>query len=445
MGDFLLKILKPSDVDFSKSSMVDIAGKVFFYKDRVFRAIYSEQFARIYSELLSGDWINQAFQAGLVKTWISNDFSMESAYLTLEHEYIPFETHPAECTSYMHWLSAKTMMQVNLELVKHGFLLKDAHPWNLMFKTGHPKFIDFGSVIKTEQLPRGWIDEFRKYFGVPIWLSSHNWSDFSLEYRRQHATGFGLKLFEKDLFKKIIFRPLSKLNKYSSDSEKVFSRINAWLEKHKPADVKQEKWAVYPQFELSNDPLTPVTPKQKFVFEILSENKPKKVLDSASNKGYYSEMAARLGSHVIAFDYEEYCVNECLGLAQAKRLNITPVIMDFRLPTPPYGFGLFYGSAYDRFKSDVVLALGLAHHMCITQRLPVNVFCEICMAYADEGIIFEYVDPTDKHVSKWQLPIPINYSLKGFKTFISKKFPNAVYSDKITDDGTCRTMAYFYK
>jgi hypothetical protein len=194
----------------------------------------------------------------------------------------------------------------------------------------------------------------------------------------------------------------------------------------------------------SSDPLEPSTPKQRFVFDILSSTRPDKVLDCATNKGYYAEMAARLGASVAAFDYEEFCVDECLSAAQEKQLDITPALMDFRRPTPSSGAALSYGSAYERFRSNLVLALGLCHHICIKQSLPVQMFCDICMQYATDGIVLEYVDPTDMHVAAWKRPTPLDYSLEGFRRYFAKRFPRHKSVD-IVGDGLARTMIHFFR
>lgn len=438
-------ILNEEDVTFSPVSIVDEAGKVFFYNDRVFRAIYSKELADLYVALLSKEWIKEIFDSGLIKTWICEDIKLEGAQLVLEHQKIPFETYPSECTSYMHWLAAKAMINVNLKLTKHGYILKDSHPWNLMFYKGDSKYIDFGSIIRTKEVSYSWLHEFIRYFGVPIWLASTKWKRFALEYRRQHLVGFGLEFFELSLLKKLLFRPLNKIFfGYASTPNTFFSELDKWLDKHKPVNTNKEYWADYMQSHNAEDPLLPKTIKQRFVYDVLNQEKPKKVLDCAANKGYYAEMAARLGASVAAFDYEEFCVDACQKLAQTKDLDITPVVMDFKLPTPNYGIGLCGGSAFDRFQSDIVLALGLAHHLCITQGLPVKAFCDICLRYANKGVLLEYVDPSDKHVMSWNMPIPRDYSLEGFIKYFHSRFPKIKQGEKITDDGICRIFIYFH-
>lgn len=439
-----MKYLIPSEVVFSKASMVDNFGKIFFYEGRIFRAIYTDESAALGKYILNEPWIDDAFKAGLVKTWIPTDISMQGTKLILEHQYIPFAMHPAECTPYMHWLMAKTTVQLNKILCQHGLLLKDSHPWNLMFNHGCPQFIDFGSIIQSDNVGSGWLDEFRRYFAVPIWLAFRGKKILANEYRRQHLTGFGLLFFDASILKNTIFRSLMRNGKYSGTPVRFFDGLDIWLERHAPTVATTDYWATYKQSGDLSDPLTPMTPKHQFVYDILTLERPEKVLDCASNKGFYSELAAGLGASVAAFDYEEFCVDRCLERAQSKHLDITPVLMDFRHPSPPSGLGLLVDGSYQRFHSDIVLALGLGHHLCITQGLPVQVFCEICMNYASRGVIFEYVDPTDKHVASWNKPAPSDYSLESFTHKFSAKFPNHRYSKKLTTDGINRTIAYFF-
>ncbi|EKD59247.1 MAG: hypothetical protein ACD_55C00099G0004 [uncultured bacterium] len=431
------------DIEFAPTSVMDRAGKVFFHGNRVYRAILSREDAEIYRDLLRREWINEVFSQGLVRTWVSDDMLLPGSFLTLEHEHIPFETHPAENTSYMHWLSAKTLVRVCLALSEKGFLLKDAHPWNVMFKMGSPVIIDFGSIVKSGRVSQGWLDEFRRYFAAPVWLAHTRWHRYAAEYRRQHGAGFAINAFESRLPARTIFRGLNLLSRYLDAPTEFFSRLDCWLDKHKPVTVGKEVWADYQQSGASSDHLAPDSPKQLFVLDILKGERPLKVLDFAANKGYYSVLAARLGASVVACDYEPYCVDYCLSLAQEQKLPITPALLDFSRPTPCYGIGLYGRNSYQRFRSDVVLALGLVHHVCLRQRIPVEVFCDICLEYADKGVILEYVDAADKHVASWNVPIPADYSIEGLTKFFSRKFPVLVMSQPITTDGLNRVMMYF--
>jgi len=434
--------IKQSEICFASGSVVDNVGKVFFYDSRVYRAIYCESIAHEYRKLLAEDWFMDVFRAGLVDTEVS-DVHLENAFLTLKHKKLSFFTHPVESTAQQHWEAAFTLVRINKELVKHGYVTKDSHPWNFMMDRGEPKFVDFGSIVPVDTIPNHWLNEFRRYFAVPLWLASRGWLDFALEYRRQHVFGFGIKLFDSGLLKKAIFHSLMKIDAFREDPEKFFSKLELWLCSHRPKKINTGNWSNYAQYTVSTSPLNPILPKQRFVYSVLDKERPVSVLDCAANKGYYSEMAARLGASVVSFDYEENCVNECNELAKNNRLDITSVLMDFRYPTPPFAMGLIFGSSYQRLKSDIVIAIGLVHHICIMQELPVSVFCNICMEYAISGLIFEYVDPDDCHVKSWNRPTPPDYSLEEFIKLFSAKFIYIYSSQWIEDENTKRKIIYF--
>jgi hypothetical protein len=390
-----MKILSENEVKFCKISAFDDAGKVFFYNNRVFRAIYNEKTAIF------------------------------------------------EWTSKMLWLAAKSMIKINQKLGQHGYLLKDSHPWNIMFHLGYPIFIDFGSLIESTFFSSAWIDEFIRYFGVSLLLSNSLFHELSIEYRREHTMGIGINFFDNKLIKILFFNSFKNSLKSINNIDKFLYKVDQWIDNHKPVLPKKEYWNDYNQIHKSMNPLKPTEEKQIFVYEKLTQIKPSTVLDCATNKGYYAEMAATLGASVVAFDYEEFCVDQCLHIAQNKKLNITPVIMNFKLPTPNYGIGLLGDNAFFRFRSDIVLALGIIHHMCISQNLPVNIFCDICSNYALKGLILEFVEPEDIHVSKWNLPTPSNYSCDYICQYLTVKFPFHEIKE-INKDGVQRKLIYFH-
>lgn len=439
------KLLKKNDLTFVEKSIADPAGRVFFYEGRILRAVFDEITAEMYIDFLNKNWINEVFDSGLIKTWICDDLKIEGVPLILEHEKVSFDLHPSEYSSYMFWIATKQVVSVSLTLSKYGYHLKDGHPWNLMFQKGQPKFIDFGSIVQADKVSQHWVHEFRKYFAVPVWLASTRWNSLAKEYRREHTHGFGLDFFEKVRLGRILLNSYDRLAKNDNKPSIFFSKLAEWVDSHPPRAAKKEYWSDYEQLHNTEDPQKSVIPKQRFVFDILKKERPKKVLDCASNKGYYAEMAAGLGASVIAFDYEEFCVDACFRTARDKKLDITPALMDFGRPTPNYGMGLAGKSSFERFESDIVLALGICHHLCITQRLLVKAFCEICMKYADKGIIFGYVDPADKHVAAWNAKIPQDYSLDSFIRYFSNKFPKLSHIENIDNDGSRRSLVYLHR
>jgi hypothetical protein len=436
--------LAERELTFATNSIVDPVGRVFLHGGRVFRAIAGEADASFYRRLLAEQWIGDAFEAGLVRTWIPKDVEIDGAALVLEHERIPFTVFPAEFTSEMLWHSAKTLADVATVLARHGVFIKDAHPWNVLFAKGKASYVDFGSIQVSEIPRREWLDEFRRYFAVPLWLASNRMSGLAQEYRREHGRGFGLRLFNLAPLRWPLALSLPRIGR-RSEPVAFFERVRAWVERHRPVRSRKERWASYEQSGHGPDPLKPTTEKQRFVYDVLTSTRPATVLDCAANKGLFSEMAARLGASVVAFDYEEYCVDECFRLARHHDLDITPAVMDFRFPTAPSGWGLSYPSSFERFRAEIVLALGLVHHLCIAQRVPVRLFCEACLAYSTAGIVLEYVDPTDMHIAMWKMTPPADYSVEGFSRYLSTKYPHRNMAAWTSPEGINRTLLFFHR
>jgi hypothetical protein len=446
-----LEFIKDDDVVFEKLSMWDRDAKVFYHGGEIFRAIYSRERAKLYTDLLNEEWFTQLFNIGLIKTSISKKFQLENAVIILQHETVPFHTTPGEWTSKMLWMAAKTMTRINLELSRHGYLLKDGHSWNLGFLKGVPVFIDFGSIEKMSCVSGYIISGIKQYFAVPIWMVKNRisnrkrWRKIALEYRKEHVTGVGHHIFNNRYFDNLFFWSFGRIAKHANDPPRFFSKFDLWLNEHEP-DASEGDWSYYDQVQNSMDPLQPITQKQKFVHSVLSRQRPLKVLDCAANKGYFSKMAALLGSSVVAFDYDESCVDECQTMAEREGLDITPTIMDFKYPTPSFGEGLNGGSAFKRFSSDIVVALSLMHHLCVTQGISTKLFCDICMRYAKKGVILDFPDPQDKHANGLikQSGFPQkDYCLNDVRRYFSAKF-SKVEIEKMDAEGCIRTYMYFH-
>ena len=423
--------------------LFDQSGRIYVTNNKVYRLIEDKATIKNYKNLLSSPHLEDLFAVGLIRTKIDESLST-TELLVLEHEKIPFILHPCEYTNQMFWSAAVMFIKLNLELTKLGFVTHDSHPWNITFIGNRPVFYDFGSIVRREKISKSWLNEFFTYYIVPIWLAnlSKRTYNFSKEYRRENGTGFGIRFFKFQKLRKLLFRKFWRTSNFRYNPKILFNDILSWLQKHQPLNARPEYWSNY--YELSDPDYTrPKSIKQNFVFKILSDNKPHKVLDLASNKGYYSFMAAHLGAKVMAFDYEEELVNHLFENCPYEDL-VTMAQMNFERPTPALGPGFYSENSFLRYKSDIVLALGLIHHICITQQVPVYLFCQTCAKYASKGLILEFVDPNDKHVVNWKKPIPKDYSIIKISDYLKDKFPNFLVSEIENEDGLNRTYLYYY-
>src|SRR5690606_4197899 len=120
-----------------------------------------------------------------------------SEKLILEHLKVPFILNPCEYTNEMYWETAVMFIKLSRQLYKNYQLLtSDAHPWNMSYFNSKPIFFDFSSLYKGNNISLQWIEEFERYFAVPIKLASFSKTTYpySLEYRREHILGIGKSL-----------------------------------------------------------------------------------------------------------------------------------------------------------------------------------------------------------------------------------------------------------
>ena len=168
-------------------------GRVFFWKNRVFRAVkreYSDQCR----DLFTCGLIAKLIEVDLIPdSWIT-DFSLDGYDMVLESKNISVTTFPQEWTFSMLKDAAIAVLQVNIISAKFGYQTLDCHGFNILFDGCNPKFIDLGSFVKIINPNRNWAayDEFiRCYYHVLlIWskgkfylanriLSDNNWKRFS--------------------------------------------------------------------------------------------------------------------------------------------------------------------------------------------------------------------------------------------------------------------------
>jgi hypothetical protein len=167
------------------------------------------------------------------------------------------------------------------------------------------------------------------------------------------------------------------------------------------------------------------TAKQRNLHHILSELKPYSVLDIGSNTGWYSKLAASLGSQVVAFDTDESCITQLYDEARNKDLAILPLVMDFTKPTPSRGLASHWAiAATERFQCDMVLALALVHHIVLERRLNFDQIVEGLALFSKRWVVVEFVPREDQDMGQHGLHRLSWYTLDNFIDALKKRFHN---------------------
>jgi SAM-dependent methyltransferase len=137
-------------------------------------------------------------------------------------------------------------------------------------------------------------------------------------------------------------------------------------------------------------------PKQKAVHGILAEKQPRSVLDLGANTGWYSVLAASLGASVIALEEDESCVDILYGRAKRQGLAILALKGSFADLTAE--IHPMYRAGAERLGADLVLVLGLVHHLVLGEGRSIEDVFDVLAKLATKTLVLEFVSLDDEKV-----------------------------------------------
>jgi len=136
--------------------------------------------------------------------------------------------------------------------------------------------------------------------------------------------------------------------------------------------------------------------KELNIHEIVSKLNPETVLDIGANTGWFSLMLAHNGASVISFDRDEESINQLYSYLHKESADVLPLIMDIRQPSPTYELNIgTITAAMDRFKCELVIALGIIHHMVHNQGLSLEHLAHTLNMFTRKYLLLEFAPSND--------------------------------------------------
>ena len=413
-------MLIPRDgVQMDKRSFFDDSGRLFWWKEGLYRGIAPED-AEFFRSLFGESPLE-----GVVNTTVT-DLELPPFGLVLQHQVLPFVTYPYEWSPTMLKDAALHVIRLQIELSKRSLTLKDAHGWNVLFQGPIPVQVDVGSIAPHPGGTWQAAEEFRRFFLNPLRLYARNCNRVA----RTLLMDFDLGVTEADVHRlgitTLANRALRKsravAERRATTSGKADPRIKELVNLQKRVEAARVappkgEWSDYydetfPSFQPTSGQWTE---KHRGVHSILSRLRPERVFDIGSNTGWFAELAADLGSHVIAGDPDEAAVDALYLRTKSTGKSIVPIVFDIRRPTPAQGMGYsWFTAATSRFNSDMVTALGLVHHLVFKANLKLDVIAEELCSYSSRWLIVEFIPPDDQFVRERAPEKKPWYSLEGF-------------------------------
>jgi SAM-dependent methyltransferase len=407
----------------------------FVVKDqgRILRAVAQGKAAQTRA-LLAAPWMTRLMADGHIPQTAELEgpppaLGTSQAWAWLEHEEVPFPCFPHEITALQLYDAGCLTLKLAREAAAHGWVLKDASAWNVLFSRGKPVFVDFLSF--DAQAPTGtWIayGQFVRHFLLPLMLYRHlgltpaelfltnrdgippeRAADLLSRSRLLSPMGLELVLLPKWLSgsgsRLIAGESAGKTRRFAPEVARAvllrtLRRLQGLLDRLKPETARlRSTWASYEE-ERAHYSEPDLVAKREFVRAHLGDSA--SVLDLGANAGEFSLLAAERGAEVVAADADHAALLRLYARLRADALvearAVTPLVLNIARPTPAIGWenrevASFLERATGRF--DCVLVLGLLHHLLVSERASLPMLLDLLARLEPRRIILEWVDPRD--------------------------------------------------
>ena len=422
------------------ASFRDPAGSVLRYGERVLRVVNPIGVADLSAFLASAS--GQKLMAGgkvvatrelnpeerqgvLGDAGVGELFDARGGQMVLEHERIAFPSYPYEWPAEMLHAAGLLTLELAKALVEDGLGLKDATPYNVLFRGTEPVFIDVLSFERRQPGDATWLPyaQFVRTFLLPL-LANRTYGlglDQILTTRRDGLEPEEVYRWSRPSqrlrppFFSLVSMPTWLGGKHKQDDTSIYQKklgdpekarfildhmlngLRRTLDRLKPVEGKSSVWSDY--MTTNNNYTTDhFQAKQRFVGEALAEFSSRSVLDVGCNTGHFSAIAVRNGAKVVALDYDPVVLGDVWRNARLEKLEILPLAVNLTRPSPGTGWrnqecASFLDRARGKF--DAVLMLAVIHHMLVTERVPLTDIIDLAAELTTNLLVIEFVAPDD--------------------------------------------------
>lgn len=448
-----------NEIKFSSNSMFDDFGRVFFYEDKVYRAISKNAISDCLS-LIAKPFFVELTNRGLFPKTTVSELKVEGVELVLEHERL-FNIEQQEWTFSMLKDAALAVLEIQDVLSSEGYELKDAHTMNVLFRGSQPVYVDIGSIQKREGLHWCAYEEFLNSFYVPlsIWENKNYYITRKILeskfYRMQtipdqKISESGLYSFMKDSIRYATLEMKGKILATSDDILEINNRADSYNRKiasvkRSPSYVFKSTVKYYDQDIIKERLKNKIYPNSdslwkgyhsKFygekgvqlsdrferILDIIKNINDKEplysVLDLAGNEGLMSFcVKERLNIPQVSLcDYDENALEKACQNRRSSNIDINILLLNFMFPPN-------LENVSSRAKSDLVMALAVTHHLILTGKYLISTIFERISSYSNKYVLIEFMPKGLWSIEhKEDVSVPDFYTQDWFKSEFEKYF-----------------------
>ncbi len=400
----------------------DPAGCVEIESDAVYRSIRSPFDAEIL-DFLSSPLASALVADGRLVASEAMPRTSDLDTLTLRHPRIAFQSYPWEWSPSLWLAAAELTLDLCSDLIRQGWILKDATPLNVLFQGVQPIFVDVLSIERAVPGQPIWYPygQFVRTFLLPMLAHSRLGWPLQVALTRRDgyepeeiyaALSWPQRLRQPALSAVTLPSLLANSKKLSANSLEARSVKDPELAKHillkTLKSLRAHMRQVVPAHRTStwSDYAETATHysdedhagKRSFVTDTLATIRPAHVLDVGCNTGVYSMLAAEAGAQVVSLDTDLQAVDLLSAKLKGTGKDILPLCIDLAHPTPAAGWenrenASFLSRCSGHF--DTVMMLAVLHHLLLRSQIPMAHIAALCGSLTTQNLIIEWVPPTD--------------------------------------------------
>ena len=436
-------------------SFRDPDSGILFAGNRVYRH-FSADAASVFDDLT---------QKGLLAAFVESGWVIEStpvdrrdapdvyaaapnAALIVEHPRLPFISYPYEWPFEMLRQAALLQLEISLEALDAGFMLKDATPYNFQFVRGKPLLIDLGSFERYEEgAPWMAYTQFCKTFFNPLLMQAFTAMPFQPLLRSSlegiDAAHLSSVLPLRRKFRRAVFLDVvlqASLNRRQASSNAADGeerKVRPIPKEVIVGTLKRLRGAIsslkrrgggsgWLDYEAQCPSYTPeaIEFKDHFVEDAVRVARPDMVWDLGCNFGRYSTIAGRHAKYVVAIDGDEPTVGAMYERAEVGD-NVLPLVEDLLNPSPGQGWAHSERQSLEsRGPADFALGLALVHHLAIAGNVPLTKIADWLSSVTRAGVV-EFIpkaDPMVQTLLRNRRDVFGDYSQDGFEAALGRHF-----------------------
>ena len=405
-----------NETGINPASFKDPAGYVFTREGTIYRHVRSG-YAAAYEQLISS-----GLYASLTrKEWlvaheeIAGNLSGDADYYrTLLPRQLSFISHPCEWSFDMLKDAALLTLNVCIESIAHGMILKDATAYNIQFHQGKPLFIDTLS-FELYNASQPWVAyrQFCEMFLAPLLLSYYTGEDLG-KLLLAYPEGVPIPLSARLLPITSRMRMLSLLHIHLQSNlqsgrktagttpaftqQKMLNLLNhlaGGISSLRPARRTSE-WSDYYVNTIKSEEYLQ---EKVSIFNHLLENiSADTALDLGANNGLFSALLAQKYPLVVAADADAHAINDLYNHHKKHPLSpLHPLVLDITHPTPSFGWENKERSSFlARKQYGLVVALALIHHLAIGKNIRFHQLASCLRTLCLQYLIIEFVEKEDE-------------------------------------------------